>query len=525
VLQRRITISAPLLSGFTCVIFLALYNFSFWQQLSKYVSGPFLLAMALFAFTGMYAVLSIFTTKYTYKPLLILGVLVAAVSAYAMDHYGFVVSEHAFRNLAETDANEFFDLMHSHCLLFLAISFVLPTILILYTKVSYPPSKIILLNVFISGLLCVGNVMLFSRYYAELLRNNRQVRHYLNPALPLYSMIKYGIKNTWPKVAPEFLILDENPMRKNIATGNKSKPKVVVLVIGESDRSINHSLNGYKKNTDQLLGLRNDVYSFSNFSSCGTETVVSVPCMFSAFTRKDYSDAKGRYTQNVLDLLQQAQVQVLWRDNDGGCKHVCDRVAVEDFNQAKLKPYCNAVECYDEILIDNLQQILQNEESDKLIVLHKKGNHGPAYYKRYPKEFEKFTPICASKSFSSCTDEQIVNTYDNIILYTDYMLNRIIEELEQHTAKYQSAMIYVADHGESLGEKGVYSHAMPYWLAPKEQTHVPFIFWASKDFTIDRTQLHKLQNQELSHDNIFHTLLGLFNVHSSTYVAELDMFN
>ena len=246
--------------------------------------------------------------------------------------------------------------------------------------------------------------------------------------------------------------------------------------------------------------------------------------MFSAFKREDFSYVKGRYTENLIDLLQKTAVQVLWRDNDSGCKNVCDRVSVDDFNNAAIEPYCNSFECHDEVLLHQLQEYIDNKPGDKLIVLHKKGNHGPAYYKRYPAQFEVFKPSCQSNELQDCTDEQIVNTYDNIILYTDFFLNKIIAQLEINSLTYQTAMIYVSDHGESLGEHGLYLHAMPYWLAPKEQTHIPFMFWASKDFSVDRNLLQAKLDHSLSHDHLFHSVLGLFNVQTTAYDRRLDLF-
>ena len=218
-------------------------------------------------------------------------------------------------------------------------------------------------------------------------------------------------------------------------------------------------------------------------------------------------------------------MQVLWRDNDSGCKGVCARVPTDDLNYAQIAPYCNNNECYDEVLLHKLDDYINTNLGDKLIVLHKRGNHGPAYYKRYPTQFNKFTPTCNSNELHKCTDAQIVNTYDNIIVYTDYFLDSIIKYLEKNNNKYQSALIYVSDHGESLGEKGIYLHAIPYVFAPQEQKHIPFIVWFSQDFAIGNKQhLPSLTKQEFSHDHLFHTLLGLFNVQTVAYQPQLDIF-
>lgn len=450
--------------------------------------------------------------------------LVAAVSAYAVDNFGFVISADAFQTLVESNSNEMLDIFSLSLILQLTIMFIVPAVIIIKTKVIYPKPKTIVIHLLLCMLIISMNFVFFSKEYPSLIRNNRHLRYYINPIRAIYSLEKYLQNKFYAFYAttPSKLIeIDLQPVKMS-ASG---KPKLVVLVVGESDRAMNHSLNGYSQNTNPLLTTRNDVYSFSKFYSCGTETLVSVPCMFSSFSRNEYTASKAYYTENILDLLQKANIEILWRDNDGGCKHVCDRVAIEDFNAAKIAPYCDSSGCYDEVLLHNLQLNIDKSQNDKLIILNKLGNHGPAYFKRYPKQFAKFIPTCDTVEIQKCSKQEIVNTYNNIILYTDYFLDKIIQQLENNSAKYQTALIYVSDHGESLGENGIYLHAMPYWLAPIEQTHIPFFFWASKDFDIDMQKVLKLQHQELSHDYIFHSLLGLFKVKSCTYNNKLDLFS
>lgn len=514
------SVNAPILSGSACLFLLALYNFSFWQQIINYADWPTRIGCGVLIMAIMYTLLTLFTFKYTYKPFLVFAFLVAALSAYTMDYYGYVISTEAFRNIVETDSHEAFDLMNWRLVRNLAIFFVIPTLVILWLQVRMPSLKIRTLHLVLALLLCFANIMVFNKFYLTMFRNYKHVKYYVNPIRPIYSMVKYTVLRFKPGLIKEFVELDPNPTR--VATNGK--PKLVVLVVGESDRAMNHQLNGYHKPTNPLLSQRKDIFSFNKFYSCGTETTVSVPCMFSAFRREEYSDHKGIYTENVLDLLHKSKVDVLWRDNDSGCKNVCNRIPTHDLNQADIKPYCNSFECHDEVLLHDLDVHINTNVADKLIILHKKGSHGPAYYKRYPDQFAKFTPTCQTNELHKCSNQELINTYDNIVLYTDYFLDKVIQHLENSNDKYQTALIYVSDHGESLGEKGVYLHAMPYWLAPKEQIHVPFMFWASADFAIDREHLAKIQQQEFSHDHLFHSLLGLFDVKTTVYAQELDMF-
>lgn len=512
-------------NAWVAILLLALYNMTFWQKLANeypvvWQNLPFMISGACLLFCFYYLVLTLISWKFVLRPLLLLILILAAISAYAMDTFGYVISTNAFENLAASDSHEMYDLLSVKLGVYICGLLVLPIFLLFKLNLSYPSIKRRCVFVGVLLLLMLINIAIFNKTYTSFLRNHKHVRYYINPMRPIYALGKFVWQSVHDNTNQQFIVLDDKP----VLSAHNGKPRLVVLIVGESDRAINHQLNGYVRPTNPLLALHNDVFSFTQVTSCGTETSVSVPCMFSSFTRDEYTYAKGRNTENVLDLLQKSQVNVLWRDNDSGCKGVCDRVTTHDFNQAKIDPFCNSFECHDEVLLHELQNYIDQNPGDKLIVLHKLGNHGPAYYKRYPQQFEKFTPTCKSNELQDCTDAEIVNTYDNIILYTDYMIDKVIKQLKTNNSKYQTALIYLSDHGESLGEKGIYLHAMPYWLAPKEQTHIPFIFWASPDFGISKQTLSKMQHQSYSHDNLFHTLLGLFKVQSKVYVKELDMF-
>lgn len=514
-----------IICGIFCAAVVLFFNYSFWQQaISAYPLNlsnlPFLTSLLVLIFSVQYAALMLVNFKYTLKPFIIFVLIIAGISAYAMDTYGYIISAISYQSLFASDKYEALDLINYKLFLYVFFLIISPALTILYFKFRYPSFKNLLLHLIIAILIIIVNISIFSRDYISFLRNHKIIHYHINPVRPLYSLAKFTFKSFQDIQDTTFGIIDANPTK----TADTRKPKLIVLVVGESDRSINYSLNGYNKITNPLLSNRNDVYSFKKFYSCGTETSVSVPCMFSHYKREDFDYHKVLYTENVLDLLQKSNVQVVWRDNDGGCKGVCDRIITEDFNNANILPFCNSDECHDEVLLHNLQNIIEQNSQDKLIVLHKKGNHGPAYYKRYPQQFAVFNPTCKSGNLGTCADSEIINTYDNIILYTDYFLDKVITQLENNSEKYQTAMIYVSDHGESLGEHGIYLHAMPYWLAPQEQTHIPFIFWASRDFHVDRERLNAIQQQNFSHDNLFHSLLGLFKIQTIAYNRSLDMF-
>jgi len=312
-------------------------------------------------------------------------------------------------------------------------------------------------------------------------------------------------------------------------TPKEEKTELIIMVLGETARADRFSLNGYEKETNPLLK-KEDIVNFSNMYSCGTSTAESVPCMFSIFGKADYDYKKGISTQNVLDVLNHTNdIKILWRDNNSDSKGVALRVDFEDYRTSKTNTICDDVECRDEGMLIGLEDYIKNNKGkDIFIILHQMGNHGPAYYKRYPKEFEKFTPVCKSNQLEECTKEEVSNAYDNAILYTDYFLSKVINFLKPYSADYETAMIYMSDHGESLGENGIYLHGLPYFMAPVEQKHIGSLMWfGGEDIKedVDVEKLSSYKNQFFSQDNLFHTLLGLFEVETDVYKKEMDILH
>jgi len=300
--------------------------------------------------------------------------------------------------------------------------------------------------------------------------------------------------------------------------------ELVILVVGETARADHFSLNGYERDTNPRLRQVN-VFSASNFQACGTSTAVSVPCMF-MLDGETKSTLEINKQENLLDVLQRSGVNVLWRDNNSDSKGVASRVQYEDFRSPKINPVCDT-ECRDEGMLAGLQQYIDlHPRGDILIVLHQMGNHGPAYYKRYPPAFEKFKPACKESDLSRCSREEIVNAYDNAILYTDHFLAKAIELLKKNDSRFETALFYVSDHGESLGENGIYLHGMPKSIAPEAQLHVPAVMWFGRNFhAVTPSALREKSKMRFSHDNVFHTILGFFEIESETYRPLKDILN
>ena len=476
----------------------------------------YIFSLTLLLFTFMIFLFTLISSRYTLKPILIFTLMVSSFTSYFMNTYHVVIDSSMIQNSIQTDLHESLDLFSIKLLLYIFILGVLPSYFVYKTKLEMLNFKDALLSkvktLLLSLLLIVIIIVSFSKFYTSFFREHKPLRYYTNPTYWIYAIGDYIGKN----LNSGEIVVKPIGLDANITTANKPH-KLVIMVVGEAVRADHFSLNGYQKETNPLLEKEN-IINFSNFSSCGTSTAVSVPCMFSVYDKSNYSYKKGISTQNVLDVLDHTkQVSILWRDNNSNSKGVAVRLAYEDYKNAKNNTICNE-ECRDEGMLVGLDEYIeQHSQKDILIVLHQMGNHGPAYYKRYPKEFEKFKPVCKTNQLEECSQEEISNAYDNAILYSDYFLSKTIKLLKKYK-KLDTSLIYISDHGESLGENGLYLHGLPYFMAPDAQTHVGAFMWFGDD-------KHKSidANQQYSQDNLFHTLLGIFNVKAEVYDNKMDI--
>lgn len=305
----------------------------------------------------------------------------------------------------------------------------------------------------------------------------------------------------------------------------------MVLVIGETARSANFGLNGYARPTTPMLSQEN-VASFTNVLACGTSTAASLPCMFLPLGRSRF-ESRDRNYETLVDVLQRAGLAVLWLDNQSGCKGVCDRVPSVDVSNLKIPSLCQAGECRDEIFLNGLDERLAALPAERrargvVFVMHQMGSHGPAYYVRSPSAYKRYLPECTTNNLQNCSQAEVVNAYDNSIVYTDKVLASTIDWLKKHQTQYDTAMVYVSDHGESLDENNLYLHGMPYSIAPDEQKRIPWITWLSPGFeqrsSVTTSCLLKRGKEKLSHDFLFHSMLGLLNVQTSVYQPRLDAY-
>lgn len=506
----------------TALFFVCCDNFTFFIKVTNvyplaWENIGFLISLGIVLFCVISIVLLLVTNRYTLKPFVILLLLISSFTNYFMQTYNVIIDETMIQNTLETNMNESLDLLTSKLFIYVFLLGIIPSFIVFKLPIRYGTFKQELVStlkgVVLSLLIIVVMLFSFSKFYTSFFRENKPLRFYTNPTFYLYSAGKY-VHDTFYKrdniLQP--LGRDAKPIKSTPDTR-----KLTIVVVGEAARANRFSLNGYERQTNPLLE-KEDIVNLSNISSCGTSTAISVPCMFSHLERKNYSDKEAKNSENVLDILKHAGVSVLWRDNNSDSKGVALRVAYEDFRTAKTNTMCDE-ECRDEGMLVGLQSYVDEQKGDVMIVLHQMGNHGPAYYKRYPKAYERFTPTCQTNQVEQCTTEEIGNAYDNAILYTDYFLSKTIAFLKENDERFETALIYMADHGESLGEKGIYLHGIPYFMAPREQTHVGALLWFGEKTKqkINLEQFKEKASLAYSHDNLFHTILGLMEIETTMY--------
>lgn len=531
-------ISAPILTLIVALLLASAGNLTFWATLTRATGGLSLQSLPLLA--GAFLIIVLFfnacltlaSFRFVAKPVLIMLVLAAASASYFIAHYGIVIDKAMIQNVFETDVREATELLSWNMLVTMGLLGVLPAYLIARANVVFPQGvRGLLTRVGIAGgslLVAVLLLVVFFKSLAPTVREHRELRFLLTPTNTIQALNGY-LRAKWSN--PVVVAPLGRDATKGPTWAHQTRRTVTILVVGETARAMNFSLNGYQRETNPLLSRQAGLINFSQVSSCGTATAVSVPCVFSALGREHYSENKAVSQEGLLDVLTHAGFQVSWRDNNSGCKGVCARVGFEDLSQAKPgAPFCQSDECYDERLLAGLPELIRKSNGDMVVVLHQKGSHGPAYARRYPAAFGRFGPVCTTNDFEKCSRESIEAAYDNTILYTDYFLSKTIDLLRQTAASegVDTAMLYFSDHGESLGEKNMYLHGAPYMFAPEEQTHVPMMLWMSdgysERFRIDRTCLMARRDQPMSHDNVFHSVLGMLDVNTAVLNPKLDVF-
>lgn len=479
-----------------------------------------------------FVVIGLFANRWTVRPLLTFLVVATAFATYYMRLYSVMLDPGMLRNVLKTDLRETRELLSWSMIGYVFAWSVVPVALVWWARLEPRPllrSAFARLGWLAAGLAVMVLALLpISRDMTSLMRNQREMRYLITPGNYLYSLGRNLATDARGATRPRVVIGTDARRRMPLAAGGR--PRVVVLLLGETARAPSFSLFGYARPTNPKLGARTDIVAFRDVTACGTSTEVSVPCMFSRQGRAAYDEAAIRGSEGVLNVLARAGYEVRWLDNQSGCKGVCkgEGIVSRKLDAAYAPDLCRGEDCFDEILVRALGEELAGVTRDTVFVLHMIGNHGPAYYRRYPDAFRRFVPDCRTDELRSCSRDEVVNAFDNAILYTDHVIDRTIETMAAADARLDSTLLYVSDHGESLGEGGFYLHGLPYSIAPRVQTHVPMVAWVSGGFeratALDRACLAGRAAEPLSHDNLFDTLLGAADVETSIYRRELDLF-
>ncbi len=494
-------------------------------------AGLALLFTAFLLITGMVALfLLVFGHQYTLKPLAIATFVLSAILGYFTREFGTVYDMSMIRNILDTfregNSSEGAELFSMRLAAHVALLGALPSVLALSIRVTHANLRreLLLRALHAGGLALLAGLLLAAnlRYVTYFSREHGELRYYATPTFAVNSLRKVAMRAWFGGRAP-FVEIGTDAVRRKPAPTRV----IGVLVVGETARADHFSLNGYPRRTNPRLA-RRATLNFTHVESSGTSTAHSLPCMFSFLGRRNFTTEAAARQSNVLDVLARTGVTIAWIENNSGPKAVCDRLGYDDLRARADpgSPLYNDGGYYDEALIDAARRRIDESAGDLLLVLHMMGSHGPAYYRRYPPAFDVFTPTCRDSSPQRSSVEAVVNAYDNTILYTDYVLDRLLDLLVGRDES--TFLIYVSDHGESLGENGLYLHGMPRMLAPPEQTHVPLIAWLSPRFRTERSldvdALRARTSEPRSHDDLPHSLLGLFDVTTSLYRADLDLF-
>jgi lipid A ethanolaminephosphotransferase len=532
-LGRGFAIPAPVLSPLALNLAVATYlmalcNRTFWGHLLRIFDGWTLSAIVFAAavWALMLLVISLLAVRRLQKPMLVALLIVAAVTSYYVDVLGVVVDRDMIQNAMTTTFAESKHLVTAQFIGHVSLYGLLPAVLVVAVPVRRATTwrGLAAWTLVSAGAaaLVVGLLFTNLKGYSTVLRADKELMASVQPLAPMGAALRYAkmmLKSTTVVLLPTGTDATAGPH-----LAGAEKPVLMVIVAGETARAANWSLGGYERDTNPELGKR-DILYYSNASSCGSATATSLPCMFSPLTRDQYSYEGGLSHENLLDVLVHAGFAVEWWDNNTGDKDVAARIPSRMMTAADGEEFCQP-ECIDAVFLKHLEEKAATITGNTVIVLHQIGSHGPSYWLRYPEDGERFAPACQTPELTDCSTEEIVNAYDNTIAYTDRFLSAVIDLLDRQT-KVIPAMFYVSDHGESLGEGGLYLHGTPYLMAPDYQTHVPIVFWMSDRFratlALDKACMAAGTRDDVSHDNMFSTILGVLDISTTARDPDLDL--
>lgn len=493
-----------LLMSFVNFLFFHLPFFNFVVHNLDYKTGNGILIIVsliilMLVLNALVFYLIFFLSRVVGKFLLVLFFMINSVAVYFINSYSVIIDESMIGNIFNTNYEESSSFFSIKLLVYLLFLGIIPSIYIVKVKIITVPLKKFFITISLALLFILTLVLVNASNVLWIDKNSKTLG---GLAMPWSYTVNISLFYTHKYKENQKEILLPNAIIKD------NQKSVVVLVIGESARKQNFSLYGYPKNTNPLLSKTPNLFHF-DATSVATYTTAGVRGIL------EYSNSDDLY-EILPNYLYRNNVEVVWRTSNWGEPPV----HIKNYQKRDvLSSNCKGEACnYDELLLTGLkEQILASTKNKILIVLHTSTSHGPTYSKKYPPRFEKFKPVCNSVELGNCTPTELINAYDNTIVYTDYILSKVIEDLQQLKA-YHSTMIFVSDHGESLGENNLYMHGLPLSIAPKEQYEIPFIVWMS-----DGSRKLK-PNKTVSQNHVFHSVLNFLNIESPIYDEKMNIF-
>lgn len=522
-------ISAEGLNIIVCLYTMAVCNNTFWSRVSDAFEGE-IVRMAVFGgvfFAFTLFVVSLVGVRWLQKPVLVFVVILCSVTSYYQDQLGATIDREMIQNVMQTTFAESRHLMTFGFVLHVVGFGIVPSALILWVRIK---PRGILRSVTGWAVMVVAALTMFFgllysdfKAYSAVIRERKDIVESHQPYAPLRGAVRYAkmvMKTANVVVAP--LGLDAVKGPRLIAA---KKPVLTIIWAGETARAQNFGVNGYERDTTPDTPTQGFI-NFTDVESCGTATAVSLPCMFSHLTQAEYSDTKVKSVENLFDVLGHAGVKVEWYDNNTGDQSIAKRFGWTKMTAETDAAACEAGECTDAVYLPLIREKLATITEDTVLVLHMIGSHGPAYFLRYPPAFRKFTPDCRTAEFAKCSNEEIRNAYDNTILFTDHILAQTADMLGAQD-RVIGTIFYVSDHGESLGEDGLYLHGAPRFMAPEAQYKVPMMMWFSQAYRdemgLDAACVAAKGDTTLSHDNMYATVLGMMDIKTETYDPARDI--
>lgn len=526
--DRPLALSPFLLTLGVGVFIMVAHNQTFWSRLYA-VFPENLRLLALFGaaiFVAQMLLIVLISPRRLLRPVLAGLLVLGAVSSFYQDVLGATVNREMIQNVITTTVTESRHLITLPFVLHVALFGILPAGFVLWVPLRRaPPVQAAMgwvLSLVLYGAIFAGILLSDAKNLMAAGREHQEVIVAIQPFTPAQAIYTYArMVLTKPTVVtPVGLDASAGPF-----LAAATKPLLMVIWAGETARAQSWGLNGYARDTTPELAKRG-VVNFGDVTSCGTSTAVSLPCMFSALTRADYSFDGGISQEDVLDVLAHVGFTVEWWDNNTGDKDIAKRQSHHMMTDRTDPIYCDRGECIDGIFLDLIRQRAATITENTVLVLHQIGSHGPSYFLRYPEDMAVFSPACATSEVASCSADQLINAYDNTLHYTDWVLSQSIDILNA-ADRVLPMMFYASDHGESLGESGLYLHGAPWFMAPAEQIKVPMVLWLAERYQtalgLDQACLAAGADAPLSHDNIFASLLGLADVQTAARLPALDI--